>query len=79
MRVSVKLYANLVRYVPGSKPGVPFELDVPEGVTLGDLATRLRIPPAEVKIAFIAGRVQPEQRVLAPGDEVGIFPPIGGG
>jgi molybdopterin converting factor small subunit len=79
MRVFVKLYANLVRHVAGTKPGVPFEMDVPEGTTLGELAIHLHIPPEEVRIAFVGGRVQPELWVLAPADEIGIFPPIGGG
>jgi sulfur carrier protein ThiS len=79
MRVFVKIYANLTRYVAGAKAGVPLELELPEGATLADLVTRLGIPPTEVRMAFVQGQVQPAERVLVGNDEVGIFPPIGGG
>ncbi len=79
MRVKVKLFATLVCYVPGVKSGVPFEVELPEGTTLADLMNRLNLPQKEVKVAFVNGRTKPLDFQLQRGNEVGIFPPIGGG
>ena len=79
MHVKVKLFATLVSYVPGVKSGVPFEIELPEGTTLANLMNQLNLPQKEVKTAFVNGRTQPMDFQLKHGNEVGIFPPIGGG
>ncbi|MCS7259583.1 MAG: MoaD/ThiS family protein [Anaerolineae bacterium] len=87
MKVRVKLYATLVDLVPQSvrarmpemRPARPFEHELPEGSTLADLVNQLALPPAEIKAIFVNGRAQPLDYVLRPGDEVGVFPPVGGG
>ncbi len=79
MRVRVKLYATLSRYFINTAPGIPFEIEVPDGTTVGDLVNRLKLPLEEVKLFFVKGRARPIDWPLEPGDEVGIFPLIGGG
>ncbi|MCX6034074.1 MAG: MoaD/ThiS family protein [Chloroflexi bacterium] len=79
MRIHVKLFATLIRYRSGGQAGTPFEVELPEGAALQDLITCLKIPPKETRITFINGVVQSPDRILKQGDEVGIFPPIGGG
>ena len=79
MQVRVKLFATLSRHVPGAKPGVSFEADVPDAATLDDLVKRLSLPAAEVKVVFVNGRARPLDWRLGAGDEIGVFPPIGGG
>lgn len=79
MRVRVKLFATLRRFAPEGKPAVPFEVELPEGSTLGDLAAFLHIPAEQTRVAFINGIIHDMDRALEPGDEVGLFPPIGGG
>ena len=88
MKVRVKLFATLVRSVPpavqarfpqGIRAGAPLEVDLPAGSTLDDLAAQLQLPPEEVKVFFVNGRAQEPDYCLSPGDEVGIFPPVGGG
>ncbi len=79
VRVHVKLYATLRRYVESAKTGVPFDVDLAEGSTLSDLYASLKLPAEEVKIAYVNARARPEDWHLETGDEVGIFPPIGGG
>ncbi len=79
MRVVVRVYATLCRYVPGISAGTPIEIELPDGAVVADLIERLEIPPREVKIAFVNGRTRPMDWLLNAGDEAGIFPPIGGG
>jgi len=79
MLVRVKLFATLGRFRPGERPGSPFTFAVDEGATVADLTARLGLPEAEVKVVFVNGLVQPPTYVLRAADEVGIFPPIGGG
>ncbi len=79
MDVQVRLFATLCQHRPGCKAGVPFAVQVAEGTTLAGLAAQLGLPPEEVKVVFVNGLVQPLSYTLQPGDEVGIFPPIGGG
>jgi sulfur-carrier protein len=39
----------------------------------------LGIPPGEVKLRFVNGKQAKDDQVLAEGDRVGLFPPVGGG
>ena len=88
MKVSVKLFATLAQSVSeailaqhpqGIRAGQPFEVELAEGSTLADLVTHLSLPREQVKIVFVNARVRQLTYQLRSGDEVGIFPPIGGG
>jgi molybdopterin synthase sulfur carrier subunit len=77
--VHVKLFATLRRYRPGLDLGEAFPVELPEGSTVGDLVQRLGLPGEEVKIVFVNALFRDRAHVLADGDELGIFPPVGGG
>jgi molybdopterin converting factor small subunit len=79
MQVRVKLYSTLSRYFSNTAQGIPFEIEVPNGAMVGDLVKRLKLPREEVKLFFVKGRARPIDWPLESGDEVGIFPLIGGG
>ncbi len=79
MRISVKLFATLASYSLGLQPGTPFDIDLAESATVGDLVHKLGIPSEETKITFVNGHIRNLDWVLRQSDEVGIFPPIGGG
>ena len=79
MRVCVKLFATLGRYYGDARLGASFEVELPAGAAVGDLVRRLNLPRDQVKVTFVNGRARPTDWPLEPGDEVGIFPPIGGG
>jgi sulfur-carrier protein len=79
MRIRVKLFASLCRYFSGAAPGIPFEIEVPDGTSVADLMDRLKLPRQEVKLFFVNGRARPMDWLLEAGDDVGIFPLIAGG
>jgi sulfur-carrier protein len=79
MQVTVKLFATLVRVVPGVRAGEPFGQALAEGGTVADLARSLGLPTGEIRLVFVNGLAKDLDQQLNEGDEVGIFPPIGGG
>lgn len=79
MEIRVKLFATLTRYVPNASSGTPLIVDLPNDATLADLINKLQLPAQEIKVVFVNGRARPLAWQLNQGDEVGIFPPIGGG
>jgi molybdopterin converting factor small subunit len=79
MRVKVKLFTTLANYVPGVKPGEPFEVGLHNRATPSDLINQLKLPQEQAKLIFVNGRMQPLDYQLQNNDEVGIFSQIGGG
>ena len=79
MQVTVKLFATLTHYGQGERAGTPFIVDLSENTTLQELVENLKIPPEETRIMFVNGIIQEFEYILKDGDDVGIFPPIGGG
>ncbi len=77
--VHVKLFATLRRYRPDLGLGEALPVELPDGATVGDLVRELGLPEEEVRIVFVNGLFRDLDHVLADGDEVGIFPPVGGG
>lgn len=72
--ITLKCYATLASFGP---PGG--ELAVPESTDLAGLMGMLGIPPGEVKLRFVNGKQAKDDQMLAEGDRVGLFPPVGGG
>ena len=79
MHVTVKLYATLHHYGRGGQAGTPFEIELPVEATVEELIKQLNIPIEETRITFVNGIIQESSWRLKDGDEVGMFPPIGGG
>jgi molybdopterin synthase sulfur carrier subunit len=75
----VKLFATLRGHYPHLGLGEAMEVKLPEGATAGDMVERLRLPENQVKVIFVNGIVRGKDHTLADGDEVGVFPPVGGG
>lgn len=75
MRIELKCFATLAQYVPpGDDPR-----EVPDNLTVAGLMAHFKLPAEEVKLIFVNGkRVEPDH-LLADGDRVGLFPPVGGG
>ena len=79
MRVHVRLYAGLSRLLADAQYAVPLEVEMAKGAAVGDLLLQLQLPDKVVKTAFVNGRSCPLEHPLGDGDEIGLFPPVGGG
>ena len=77
--VHARLFATLRRRYPELGLGEAMPVTLPNNSTIDDLIRQLDLPPAEIKIVFVNGLVKTLGDPLADGDEIGIFPPVGGG
>ena len=80
MKIEVRLYASLARYMPAQgATGSPETLEVVEALTVQELLQQLKVPPDAVKVVFLNGLHATGDQVLKQGDRVGVFPPVAGG
>lgn len=56
-----------------------FKIELTEELNLEELLNLLGIPTDLAKIVFVNGLLQPLTYTITDGDEVSIFPPVGGG
>jgi molybdopterin synthase sulfur carrier subunit len=77
--IRVRLFATLRRLRPGLGIGEAFPVELEAGTTVGGLVRQLELPDKEIKLIFVNGIVRDLAHVLLDGDELGIFPPVGGG
>jgi molybdopterin converting factor small subunit len=80
MRIELKLYASLARFMPDETGGSAAKtLEVGEGTTISELLEAMKVPVNAVKLIFLNGTHAKGDRVLKEGDRVGVFPPVAGG
>ena len=77
--VHVKLFATLREYRPGLGLGEAFPVALPEGASVADLLQQIGVPEEEVKLVFVNALFREKTHGLSDGDELGVFPPVGGG
>jgi len=75
-QVKVSLYATLRKYIGGA-PSVEVEID--PGQTVGQVLKRLGVPADQTRIIFVNNRAADLSHALQGGEQLGIFPAIGGG
>lgn len=79
MEIELALFAKLSsRYPVGGSGREPRPFEVDDGITVGSLVEQIGLA-GEPRITFVNGRHAPDDRPLAPGDRLAIFPPIAGG
>lgn len=79
MRVQVRLFATLRKYLPAGHTGDVLTIELPESATAADAVAQLGIPPDHARMIVI-GRTQiPFETPLADGQEINVFPPLAGG
>jgi len=77
-KVKVKLFAGLRGLLPDQGLGEASLIELADGAQVIDLVRRLSLP--EARLIFVNGIAQgSDQHVLSDGDEIGVFPLLGGG
>jgi molybdopterin synthase sulfur carrier subunit len=80
MRIQVRLYASLQRFMPGERDSSSFhDMEVEEGTTVGAFLQALDVPAETVKLIFLNGIHAHADQILKEGDRLGVFPPVAGG
>ena len=88
MQVYLKVFATLAQnlsetlksqYPQGLKAGSAVALNLPEASSIGQLVDRLELGSKGGLLLFVNGKAKQPEYVLSEGDQIGIFPPIGGG
>ena len=79
MRIRVNLFATLACFKPDNAGKGPWDMECEARTTVADLLGILNIPSSKAKIIFVNNVHARKDTVLKEGDQVGIFPPVGGG
>ncbi len=84
MRVTFKLFATLLDYLPAEARSTnALHVDVAEGTTVQQMIDRFALPQKSCKLVLVDGiYIPPAERadfVLRDGATVAIWPPIAGG
>lgn len=84
MKATLKLFANLSRFLPAEAQRTSrVEVDLEPETSVQGLIDRCRIPPALCALVLVNGvfvaTAERASRLLAEGDVVAIWPPVGGG
>jgi len=75
-RIQVNLYAALRQYIGGA-PSI--EVEIEPGQTVADVLSNLGVPKEQTRIIFLNNRAASLSDSLQGGDQLGVFPAIGGG
>ena len=83
MKIKFRLFATLRDYLPPDTAGGEVLVELPAGATVVDALARFAVPVALAHIVMINNRrvLRPDiaTRRLEEGDELAVFPAIGGG
>jgi sulfur-carrier protein len=75
-QVKLNLYATLRTYVGGAGS---MDVDIEPGQSVAQLLGGVGVPVEQTRIVFVNSRVADCSATLQGGEQVGVFPAIGGG
>jgi sulfur carrier protein ThiS len=83
MQVTLKLFASLGHYLPAHAERNEAAVEVPDGITIGELLERHSVPREACHLVLLNGLFQPPacraDVKLKEGDAVAVWPPVAGG
>lgn len=83
MKITLRLYATLQDYLPRDARGNEAYLELPDAATVPEALESLKVPLSQAHIVMVNGRHvlrhQLSERALQEGDELAVWPAIGGG
>lgn len=74
MVIEVRLNASLRRYSPSVSEAGVVTVDVPDGISLGELLSEMEMDVAEVDAIKVNGLESNFEQVLMDGDRVELYP-----
>jgi molybdopterin converting factor small subunit len=75
-QVQVRLYAGLRAHIRGA---TSVHVDIEPGETIAQVLEKLSVPLNQTRIIFVDHKTTTLDHELVGGEELGIFPAIGGG
>ena len=79
MKIEVRVFATLRKYVPELGVGEPKTAELPEGATFEDLREILGLPLEEIKVIMRNGLQTDMDEIIEDGDRIAYVPAVGGG
>ncbi len=81
MKIEIKLFANLKKFLPPHAEGSTATIEVEDGLTVAGLIEQLQIPKEMAQLVLVNGvNIEGEySRTLQEGDTLSVFPPVASG
>jgi sulfur carrier protein ThiS len=79
MKVRVRLFGTLRRYVPDYDPEHGLEIEIPDGGKVQDLLAHLEISKSSATVASVNDRIAKMDDELVDGSRVNLIQPAHGG
>jgi molybdopterin converting factor small subunit len=79
MKVHVKLFASLRKYLPPGSGGDRLTLELPDGAAVRDAIAQLGIPLEHARMIVSKNEQLESTSPLQDGQEINLFPPLAGG
>lgn len=83
MKITLELYASLMKHLPPGSGMHATKVEVSEDTTLNQLIDRFKIPHELAHIVLVNGHFKcgddRDQALFREGDKVAIWPPVAGG
>ena len=79
MKIEVRVFATLRKYIPELGIGEPKIVELAEGTTFEDLREMLGLPLEEIKIIMRNGIQTEMEEIIKDGDRIAYAPAVAGG
>lgn len=79
MKVRVKLFATLRKYMPAGASDGALALELPDGAAVSDAIAALGIPADRARMIVSNNEQLAPSSLLHDGQEIDLFPPMAGG
>lgn len=83
MKITIKLFALLAKYLPDGAVRNEVDIDVADGASVQDVIHHLKLPSEHCHLVLVNGvYIAPserETRVVQAGEALAIWPPVAGG
>jgi len=83
VKITIKLFARLAKYLPEGAVKNEIEIDVEDGATVQEVIHHLNLPSEHCHLVLVNGvYIAPSERethAMQPGEALAIWPPVAGG